>query len=664
MAIRVLPTHLVNKIAAGEVIERPASIVKELVENALDAGAGRIDVTIEDGGRKRISVADDGCGMGPEDLALAFQPHATSKLSDEAELFRIATMGFRGEALASVASVSHAHIRTCLRTDPQGGAAGGHEVEASGSRVGEVRPCSGAAGTTVTVRDLFFNTPARRKFLRTANTEAGHVAEQITRLALPHPKVAFTLTHNGRAVHSLAACEGPQARVSDLLGADLAETLLPIVPRGTEPVKVSGLIGPPAAARGSGKSQYLFLNGRYIRDRLLAHAVREAYRGRIEPISRRRFCGRVAATAAGTMAAGALRGRSRADAAETTKPTKYVDVHVHPTQSEVRFRDSQIVHGEVLAALRETLNRANLAPTASLTAPLEAAQRGDAEPGGDPEGRRASLREALADFFKSAPPPQPRLSFAEDTPLRRSGSPGQPRRAEAAPATLPPRADAPRAHALGAYQPARATPAPAERPAESALPGGVSELGAIQVHNAYIVAPTEDGLIIVDQHALHERLIYNDLRRRLAESALTGQKLLIPETLSVTPVEADRLHTHAELLGRLGIEAVPFGPNTVAVQRFPSLLVRRQVAVGAFLREVLDALAEGGSADPEQLLEDILAMLACKAAVKAGDALTPAEIDSLLSRRDGAEKASACPHGRPTTLKLSLRDLERQFKRT
>ncbi|MGB2820615.1 MAG: DNA mismatch repair endonuclease MutL, partial [Phycisphaerae bacterium] len=326
--IRVLPVHLVNKIAAGEVIERPASVVKELVENALDAGATRIDIVVEDGGRKLLQVTDDGCGMGAEDLALAFAPHATSKITCEEDLFEIATMGFRGEALASVASVSHARIRSRLRDADEG-----NEVEAPGEAVGEVRPCAAAPGTTVTVRDLFFNTPARRKFMRTANTELGHVVEQVARLALPHPQVAFTLTHNGREVKSLPPAETTLQRAADLFGAELADGLLPIVRRGGK-VGLAGLIGAPAVARGSSKWQYFFLNGRYIRDRLLGHALREAFRGRIDP---NRW----------PVALIFLR----------VSPAE-VDVNVHPTKIEVRFQNSQLVHSEVLAALTETLNRA------------------------------------------------------------------------------------------------------------------------------------------------------------------------------------------------------------------------------------------------------------------------------------------------------------------
>jgi len=623
MAIRVLPRQLVNKIAAGEVIERPASVVKELIENSLDAGAGRIDVAVEDGGRKLIAVSDDGSGMSAEDLDLAFAPHATSKLSGEDDLLAINTMGFRGEALASVASVSHAHIRTRLTCED-----GGHEVSAAGDVIEPVRPCAAAPGTTVTIRDLFFNTPARRKFLRTANTEMGHITEHLSRLALAHRQVAFTLSHNGREMLNLPATETTRRRVADLFGGDLAECLLPLSARRGK-VHVAGLIAPPSAARGSGRWQYFFINGRYVRDRLLAHALREAYRGLIDPS---RY----------PVAFIFL----RVDPGE-------VDVNVHPTKIEVRFRESQLVHGELLAALKETLNKANLTPGAS----LEAAQFAAGTPAGDDpaDRRRQSLREALADFFKSTPPVQPRFNFSErgrpPTPYgpQATGEPSSP------PITRQDAYEPVRPGASG--ESARHVPARVE----------TARVEAVQIHNSYIVAACEDGLVIVDQHALHERLIYNELKGRLADAnspTLSGQRLLIPETLRVTAEEAAALERHAELLRRLGIEVASFGPATVAVQQFPTLLAERGVAAGEFLRDVLDTLGEDETADSERLLEEVLEMMACKAAVKAGDPLTPAEMESLLARGEAAQKGAACPHGRPTTLKLTLKDLQKQFKRT
>ncbi len=631
--IHVLPTHLVNKIAAGEVIERPASVVKELLENALDAGAGRIELSVADGGRGSIVVSDDGKGMAPEDLELAFHPHATSKLSDEDDLFRIGTMGFRGEALASIASISHAHIRTRLRDgeDPSG-----YEIEASGETVGHVRPCAAPSGTTISVRDLFYNTPARRKFMRTAQTEFSHISEQLTRVALPHPQVAFVLTHNGRESMNLPAVASTAQRAADIFGPELADGLLPVVER-TGPVGVSGLVGKPEMTRSTGKWQYFFLNGRYVRDRLLSHALKEAYRGLIDP---RRFPVALLFVEVG--------------------PAE-VDVNVHPTKIEVRFQNGQAVHGAVLAALKDTLNRANLTPGASLAAAQsDAAPADEADeiaPGaGNP--RAENLKQALADFFKHQPAPQPRLAFSDAPPTPAAAPPAKSRMG------LSPFTSAAQVPAIPS--------APANAPSSSVsqdnryagtqAPAGVPRF--LQVHNTYIVTADPDGLTIVDQHALHERILYNEFRRRLAEEPLESQRLLVPEPVGVSASEANLLETVSEVLDRLGIEVAPFGPGTIAVQRFPGVLIRRKVSAGPFVRELLDDLGEVESPQSEHVLEDVLAMMACKAAIKAGDPLSEAEIADLLARRADTDKASACPHGRPTTLHLSLADLEKQFKRT
>ncbi|MFW6133770.1 MAG: DNA mismatch repair endonuclease MutL [Planctomycetota bacterium] len=641
MSIRVLPTTLVNKIAAGEVVERPASIVKELVENALDAGAGRIEVAVEDGGRKAITVTDDGAGMSAADAELAFAPHATSKIADDADLFAIETMGFRGEALASIAAVSHAHIRTRPRD-----AESGIEVSAAGGDIREARPCATSAGTAVSVRDLFYNTPARRKFMRTAATEFAHISEQLTRLALPHPRVAFRLTHNGRESVNLPPADSTAERVADLFGRDLADALLPVRPRGDD-VGVAGLIGPPAAARSSSKWQYFFLNGRYVRDRLLSHALREAYRGRID-----------------------VQRWPVAFVFIEVAPAE-VDVNVHPTKIEVRFRDGNRVHGQVLAALRETLNRTELAPTAQLRNG-DAPPRTRAEPVRESQGeappvedettardddarvenaRRHSLRQALADFLKSAPPRRQRLDF----PSGRQAA-GDRARAAQAPDTATSAAGSGRLP-LGDLGQAP----PGASPASAAEPGPV-----MQVHNSYIVAGTSDGVVVIDQHALHERLLYDNLHRRLAGRdgcGLASQRLLIPETISATPAHVDALDRRRELLDRLGIEVRAFGPGTLAVQRFPSLLTERGVAAGDFVREMADLLADDEAVETEHLLEQVLAMMACKAAVKAGDPLSPDEMRDLLARRDEGDKPASCPHGRPTTLKLTLADLAKQFGR-
>jgi len=616
--IKVLPTHLVNKIAAGEVVERPASVVKELVENALDAGASSIDVTVEDGGRRAIIVRDDGAGMGPEDLALVFAPHATSKIADDEDLWGIRTMGFRGEALASIASVSHASVLTRRRgsADPSG-----YEVRADGETIGPPRPAAAADGTTVTVRDLFFNTPARRKFMRTAATEFGHIVEQLARLALPHGPVAFSLTHNERLTHRLPAARGLRQRVADFFGADLAGGLVDVA-GGNDAVRISGLIGHPSAGRASARMQYFFVNGRYVRDRTLAHAVKEAYRGLIDP------------------------SRSPVAMVFVEVSPEAVDVNVHPMKTEVRFRDAQRVHSEVLGVLREALSAARPSPAVAPPLPeAKAPAEADAE-------RTRSLKQAMADFFRSVPPRQPALSF--------------PRGGEAGPATAPP----PSAPSFDAAPPA-ITPPPAVGPGETmatlarepAAPPPRRRT-ATQLHNMYIVAATGDGVEIIDQHALHERIIFEDLRRRLDAGALASQRLLIPQPVEASAADQAILAERADLLTRLGVEVGAFGPTTVAIQAFPALLAERKVLPGEFLRDLLDLLADQAGTDADALIDRVLATMACHAAVKAGDPLADEEIEALLARRQGLPRRAACPHGRPTSLTLTLSDLQKQFRRT
>ncbi len=621
--IQVLSKHLVSKIAAGEVIERPASVVKELVENALDAGASAVDVTVEDGGRRLIAVRDNGAGMGPDDLELAFAPHATSKIGSEEDLFNIHTMGFRGEALASIAAVSQASIVSRRRSD-SGGAAdeSGYEVRVDGQGLSPVRPCAAPAGTTVTVRNLFYNTPARRKFMRTANTEFGHVVEALARLALPHCQVAFTLTHNSRSTHSLPAADSQRRRVADFFGAELAASLIEFASDEHE-LRIFGLIAPPRLARASGRWQYFFVNGRYVRDRFLGHALREAYRGMVEP------------------------SRSPVAFVFLEMDPAGIDVNVHPAKIEVRFRSGQLVHSQLLGSIRETLNKADVAPAVEI----------DALPAGDqthaPEdARRQSLKQALAEFFKSTPPPQPRLEFP------RPGGHRQQREVFRGPAPLPADGD------VAKHPPARARPAGEAAPEAPTLSERAPHCDAIQLHNSYIVTATEDGLAIIDQHALHERVLFEDLSRRLAAGPLAAQRLLIPEAVEVSEADKAALSERADLLGRLGVEVSEFGPHSVAVQSFPALLANRKVPIAAFLRDLLDLLAERSSSDGEELLDRVIATMACKAAVKAGEPLTAEEINALLAKGSETQRSASCPHGRPTTLTLTLQELEKQFKRT
>ena len=585
--IQPLSPSLVNRIAAGEVIERPAAVVKELVENAIDAGATQIQVDAEDGGQALIRVVDDGGGIEPDDLPLAFAAHATSKLTTDDDLFRIATMGFRGEALASIGSVSHARLLSRTAAGPAG-----YEILNRGGAVSAAQAAAANVGTTVEVRDLFYNTPARRKFIKATGTEYGHISEMLLRLSLPFPRVGFRLTHNGRQTLDLPATTAEE-RLLAAWPADFRGRFLTVDVREAE-VRVRGLVGLPELARPTAKYQYLYLNGRHVRDKLVGHALREAFRGLTEP------------------------GRQPAAVLMLDVPPGDVDVNVHPTKIEVRFRDGGRVHGVVHSVVRERLLGSDLTPNA-VPRPVDAQQP------------RQDLRERLADFFRQPPSTLPTLQ-----------SPGEP----ALPLPLSP--------------PPPLAPSPSPAPVPAALPLPFS---AIQLHNSYLVAQSDDGMVIIDQHALHERILYEELLTRVTRGPLESQRMLIPIVVPATAKQVALLEQVRPTLERLGLEVTPFGPETVAVQAFPSFL--HKLDPGEFVAALLErGEAEQLDVHGEELLHEVLDLMSCKAAVKAGDPLTPAEVDALLARRELVERSSNCPHGRPTTLRLSLRDLEKQFKRT
>ena len=614
--IQQLPPSLVNRIAAGEVIERPAAVLKELVENAIDARATNVRVEIEDGGRELIRVIDDGQGIDVADLPLAFASHATSKLADDDDLFRIATMGFRGEALASIGAVSHARI---LSRTPASDA--GYEIFNRGGGVTTPQAAAANVGTTVEVRNLFFNTPARRKFIKGASTEFGHISEMLLRLALPHPQIAFKLLHNGRTTLDLPATT-PTERLLAGWPTDFRDRYLPLDTRDAE-IRITGLIGLPELAHPTPRHQYLYLNGRHIRDRFVIHALREAFRGLTEP------------------------GRHPAAILLLELPPGDVDVNVHPTKIEVRFRDGGRIHGLVMSAVREKLLGSDLTPLAIPRAGGAAA----AAP-------RQELREQLAAFFRQSAPPAVAPS---NTAPQGFAAPILP---------LPPGEGRGEGHNFDSVSPRQTTPTSGPHP--NPLPEGEGTrvalppsppLPAIQLHNSYLVAQSDDGMIIIDQHALHERIMYEDLLTRIARGPLESQRLLIPQIVPASNSQLALLEQIRPLLENLGIEVAPFGPGSLAVHAFPSFLAKLEPAV--FVRELLDrGEAELLDLHGEELLHEVLDMMACKAAVKAGDPLTPAEIEALLARRELIDRASNCPHGRPTTLRLSLRDLENQFKRT
>ena len=622
--IQQLPQSLVNRIAAGEVIERPASVVKELVDNAIDAGATQIIVEIEDGGRELIRVIDDGSGIPASELPLAFAPHATSKLKDDEDLFRIQTMGFRGEALASIGSVAHARILSRVATSDAA-----YEMTNRGGELSDVQAAAGNVGTTIEIRNLFFNTPARRKFLKGTQTEFGHIGEMLMRLALSQPQVAFRLLHNGRKVR-----EYPATSINDrLLSAwpdDFREQRLPLDTRDAE-IKISGIIGLPELATPTPKYQHLYVNGRPVRDKSVMHALREAYRGLTEP------------------------GRHPAAILLITLPPGDVDVNVHPTKSEVRFKDSGRLHGLVMSAVREVLLGNDLTPRV-------VARADDL-----PEAQRQSMQEKLAGFFRQPPSPAGGEGRGEGDSRAAGFTWSTPRPLPDLPSTDPFALRSQQAQPAMEYPAAPSSSGSGEiLPHPSPLPQrerGPENSNAIQLHNSYLVVESDEGMVIIDQHALHERIIYEDLLAKVLAGPLESQRMLIPQTIRASARQIDLLEQIRPMLARLGVEAEQFGPDTIAVQAFPSFLDRLEP--GTFVHELLEkGEQELLDLHEEELLHEVLDMMSCKAAIKAGDPLTPQEIDALLKRRELVERSSNCPHGRPTTLRLSISDLEKQFKRT
>ncbi len=618
----MLPPLVADQIAAGEVVERPASVVKELLENALDAGATRIEVELAQGGIELIRITDDGAGIPPDELPLALAAHATSKLRDAEELARIGTLGFRGEALASITSVARVRIRSV---------APGHEpseIEGAGDQRSAVRPAAVARGTSIEVRTLFFNTPARRRFLRTPATEQTRCMEVVRDLALAHPAVALRALCDGRETLDLRAEQGPRARALAILGRELEDNLVEVhadEQHDARGVSLWGLVGTPAVARSNARAQRVFVNGRAVRDPSIQHALREAYRGLIEP------------------------GRYPTAVLMIDLPPDGVDVNVHPAKAEVRFRDQGMVHSLVLNTVREALRRADLTPTL--------AHRTGARPAifgpGDGPTDTASDAQSFADYFRRDLPASTGGRFdyqAVRDALDRVLTMGS------------------KVEPAGDASDERERPDPASPEAAPATPA--SQLEALprrdhlQVHQSYVVAQDDDGVVIVDQHALHERAMFEALHARITAGPLESQSLLTPAVVDTSSERVTRLEELTPLLERLGIDAAALSPSTVGVRAFPTLLFSRGVDPIDFMSELLDrADADAFVPDSEEALREVLDMMACKAAVKAGDRLTDAEIGALLELRGSVERSTSCPHGRPTSVRLTLADLERLFER-
>lgn len=599
--INALDPRLANQIAAGEVVERPASVVKELVENALDADSTRIDIDIEEGGVKRIRVRDNGAGVHADDLPLALMRHATSKIHDLEDLEAVATLGFRGEALASIASVSRLTLTT---SDNDAGL--GHAVSSEGRDMrAQVDAAAHARGTTVDVRDLFFNTPARRKFLKSENTEFSHIEETVKRLALANPDIAFSLTHNGRQVHGLRPATEEmewRRRVTSLCGPAFMDSAIP-VDIDHSGLRLRGWLGLPTFSRAQADLQYFYVNGRMVRDRVVTHAVRQAYADVL------------------------FHGRHPAYVLFFELDPGAVDVNVHPTKHEVRFREQRHVHDFLYRSLHRII--AGLKPQ-------------DQAPASTGSLAIETLREQSPLSLPVGSPYTP-TDGSHASPVQATTYQTNENRAAFAPSL--------------AFQ----------RPttfAEETTPGEVPPLGfaIAQLHGIYILAQSAEGLIIVDMHAAHERITYERLKSNLSANTLASQPLLVPLSLAVSTREADLAENDSEFFRCLGFELERMGPETLLVRAVPTLL--GQARAEALVRDVLADLAvHGNTRRIEETQNELLATMACHGSVRAGRMLSITEMNALLRDMEATERAGQCNHGRPTWTRLTMGDLDKLFLR-
>lgn len=620
--IRRLSEGTVNRIAAGEVVERPASAVKELVENALDAGARRIDVAISGGGKTLVSVEDDGCGMTADDLLLAIERHATSKLAvDDAgteDLVHINSLGFRGEALPSIGAVA----RLGIISRPRGGE--GHALKVEGGKLSGPRPAGTAPGTRIEVRDIFFATPARLKFLKSDRAEAQAVSDVVKRIAMAHPRVAFSLTHEGRTMLRLdaeAAADDEEAhlaRLARILGRDFQDNVMPVAIE-REGIAIHGHAGLPTFNRGNAQAQYLFVNGRPVRDKLLTGAVRGAYADFL------------------------ARDRHPILALFVEVDPAEVDVNVHPAKAEVRFRDPGHVRALIVKSLRMALDAAGHRASTTVAGAALGAFRPEPQTLHQPPPQRHLMELASRSFAPSAP--------ATHVPGMEDGHGGE--ASANTPAHTP-------ADALAGFERAEA------RVEDTASTDDLMDrpLGAArgQLHLTYIVSETRDGLILVDQHAAHERLVHERMKKALAEAGIKRQALLVPEVVELGAGEAAALADRSDELAELGLVIEPFGDGTIIVRETPAML--GDTDIQGLIRDLADEVAELGEAlSLKERLDEVSGTMACHGSVRAGRRLTAAEMNALLREMEVTPHSGQCNHGRPTYVKLTLPDIEKLFGR-
>ncbi|PYD86035.1 DNA mismatch repair endonuclease MutL [Pseudomonas syringae pv. pisi] len=631
--IQQLPDQLISQIAAGEVVERPSAVVKELLENALDAGATQITVRLEEGGVKRIAITDNGRGIAPEQLPLALARHATSKISSLHDLENVGTLGFRGEALASIASV--AAVRITSRTPDAA-----HAWEIVGSHEGTVAPSSGACGTTIDVQDLYFNTPARRKFLKSEQTEYGHCAEVVRRIALARPDVSFSLSHNGRTIDHWNVSEAAK-RSAHILGSDFAEARLEL-DESAGPLRLHGYVGLPTASKARADGQFFYVNGRFVRDKVLVHAVRAAYQ---DVLHGDRFPSYVLSL---------------------DLDPALVDVNVHPSKIEVRFRDSRAVHQFVFHAVQRTLAQTSATAHGSVPAPITAAE---VRPSGTPlwqlseSPSRPQMRPHEQTSFGSqlstfSPSPYPAGSRWDD-PSTQGGV-------------------AQRTEAYGALFKSDATttvPAPSSAPMDVPLSASDRPLSnddfplgfaLAQLHGIYILAQNTRGLVLVDMHAAHERILYEQIKNALDAQAqgqeMQVQSMLIPVTFYADAIEVATATEHQDTLKALGFDIAALSPTTLAVRSVPTLL--KNADAQTLARDVLRDVREyGGSRVLIERRNELLGTLACHTAVRANRILAVPEMNALLRQMESTERADQCNHGRPTWVQLEISALDKLFLR-
>jgi DNA mismatch repair protein MutL len=597
--IHILPEKLCNQIAAGEVVERPASVTKELVENSLDAGATSIHIEVERGGKRLVRVSDNGSGMGREDAFLCVERHATSKLRSEEDLSCLRTLGFRGEALPSIAAVSRMLLRTRTADSMEG-----WEIYLEGGDVRRAGAAGAPVGTTIEVRNLFFNLPARRKFLRRDETEFGHIADMVTKLALARPHIQFQLVHDGRLVIDVNRQKSLAERVADLLGTELLKGLVPL-DYSRNGLRLQGLISQPTTTRPTANLMFTFINGRYIRDRVVHHALREGYRNLI------------------------MKGRQPVVALFLEMDPALVDVNVHPTKHEVRFRDQASVHDFIAAAVRETLQPSSWAQAESDT------------PATPPSGpalemeRQTEPAREIPQAFSLNRPVESRETVRE-TPSTYHEKEIRP--ASAAPFFFP----AAECDATGFF-------------------GSLKVIG--QYRNSYILCQDEKDLLLIDQHAAHERIAFEKLKLQHRESGVEGQQLLFPLVLDFDHREAAVIGENLPLLRQLGFELDHFGGPSFALKGVPRILTTQE-GEGLIRAVVGELVSIGRSALVEQALDGLLTLMACHRVVRANQSLNLSEIKALLAELDQVGFKAQCPHGRPVFKRLTLQEVERMFKRT